>query len=247
MSQMKGMWHYLLIEPFTWLFYFLFQPAKFKGDIEARSLWGRTLQMLRLQLPMFLCYYPLALIARAIMYIIFPTAYTPCSSDGLDLINPCFLFIAAKGTWAGPAAIPVGPLFGTTFGISISLANGLVGGVIYQRLAPFDASGRNVSDEAGVGIAALDARGVLRERNDAISQGLGPASRLLDGCCGGTRLWLPWSLHCRQYRRKCNYRRWNLTWHRSLCGRYRRMSGGCFHGHCYEKPYKKSYGGWESY
>src|SRR5881275_3056093 len=116
---MKGMWHYLLIEPFTWLFYFLFQPAKFKGDIEARSFWGRTLQMLRLQLPMFLCYYPLAIIVRATIYTIFPTAYTPCSSNGQDLTNSCFLFIAAKGTWASPAGIPVGILFGTSLGISI--------------------------------------------------------------------------------------------------------------------------------
>src|SRR5579871_3927031 len=42
----------------------------------------------------------------------------------------------------------------------------------YQSLALLDTAFRNVSDESGMRIAALDSGGVLRQGNDAISQRL---------------------------------------------------------------------------
>src|SRR5216684_9054850 len=59
-------WHYVLAEPFSWLFYCFFQPTRFKREFEAQSLWKRIGPMLRLALPIFLVSYPLALVVQAI-------------------------------------------------------------------------------------------------------------------------------------------------------------------------------------
>src|SRR5712692_6909567 len=60
-------WHYVLAEPFTWLFYCFFQPARFKREFEVQSLWRRIGLMLRLALPIFLVSYPLALVVQVIL------------------------------------------------------------------------------------------------------------------------------------------------------------------------------------
>ena len=38
MKFMKRNWHYLLAEPFTWLFYYFTQPTRFKQVVEAKNL-----------------------------------------------------------------------------------------------------------------------------------------------------------------------------------------------------------------
>src|SRR6266516_6700305 len=62
----KHTWHYVLVEPFFWLFYCFFQPIRFKNEFEAKSFWQRIVPMLRLALPIFLLSYPLAFAIQAI-------------------------------------------------------------------------------------------------------------------------------------------------------------------------------------
>jgi hypothetical protein len=67
----KHTWHYVLIEPFVWLFYCFFQPTRFKNEFEVQSFWHRIVPMLRLALPMFLLSYPLAFVVQIILSISF--------------------------------------------------------------------------------------------------------------------------------------------------------------------------------
>jgi hypothetical protein len=62
MSYIQRTWHYIFMEPFTWLFYAFFQPARFKREYESKGIVNRMVSMLRLIFPMFLCTYPLALL-----------------------------------------------------------------------------------------------------------------------------------------------------------------------------------------
>ena len=65
MKYMKRNWHYLLAEPFTWLFYYFTQPTRFKQIVEAKNLSDRIKPMLRLALPLFLITYPLTIVVNA--------------------------------------------------------------------------------------------------------------------------------------------------------------------------------------
>src|SRR6266516_8224819 len=63
----KHTWHYVLVEPFIWLFYCFFQPIRFKNEFEVQGLWDRVVLMLRLALPLFLLSYPLACVVQIIL------------------------------------------------------------------------------------------------------------------------------------------------------------------------------------
>src|SRR5258708_2853302 len=60
MKPIERVWHYLLADPFTWLFYYFFQPAEFRREFETKDFAERILPMLRLTLPIFLVSYPLS-------------------------------------------------------------------------------------------------------------------------------------------------------------------------------------------
>src|SRR5947209_4083922 len=63
----KQLWHRILGEPFVWLFYCFFQPARFRRQFEGKSLGLRIVLMLRLALPLFLVSYPLAFLVQLIL------------------------------------------------------------------------------------------------------------------------------------------------------------------------------------
>lgn len=131
MSQMKQAWHYVFVEPFTWLFYYFFQPTRFKEEVEVKSFLERAIKLLRLELPMFLCYFLVAYIVRIMIYTNMPNFYLPCSPNGPGLTNSCFLSSALLGTiWGGVLTASAGIIFGITFGITLTLAGGIVGGII---------------------------------------------------------------------------------------------------------------------
>src|SRR5579864_215054 len=103
----QRVWHYMLAEPFTWLFYCFFQPARFKREFEAQSLWKRIGPMLRLALPIFLISYPPTLVVQAIL----------ASSPSVNLLS--FLLTTA---WATVLAVG----WGTVGGIAADISLGIV-------------------------------------------------------------------------------------------------------------------------
>ncbi len=93
MEHVKCIWCYLVAEPFTWIFYCLFQPGRFKRDFEVEGFFERVIPMGRLLLPLFLLSYPLALVVKLILYHSFPEMAPCCFPprgtivSGLDLIS----------------------------------------------------------------------------------------------------------------------------------------------------------------
>src|SRR6267154_2146937 len=100
MQQVKRWWYFLLQEPFIWLFYYLFQPKRFRRDIEAEGLVNRFIVMLRLALPMFLCSFPITLITRLVLNFVYPTFYL----NPLATSIPYFLHDSIWSTALGVAA-----------------------------------------------------------------------------------------------------------------------------------------------
>src|SRR6266480_3314690 len=83
----KLIWHYVLVEPFFWLFYCFFQPLRFRSEFEVPSFWKRIVPMFRLALPIFLLAYPFAFIVQLILSSNF------LSGEGLSV--PDFLLTTA--------------------------------------------------------------------------------------------------------------------------------------------------------
>lgn len=50
MRYLKQTWEYLLVEPFLWIFYLIFQPSRFKREVEKQRFLDRVLPALRLAL-----------------------------------------------------------------------------------------------------------------------------------------------------------------------------------------------------
>src|SRR5216684_8162622 len=110
-------WHYVLAEPFTWLFYCFFQPTRFKREFEVQSLWKRVVPMLRLALPIFLVSYPLALVVQAIL----------ASRPPVNI----FSFLLATA-WATVLAVGWGIVGGIVADISVGIVLGIalsIGGI----------------------------------------------------------------------------------------------------------------------
>src|SRR2546426_181977 len=107
MQQRKHWWQILLQEPFIWLFYFFFQPTKFKRDIEAEGIMNRLMTMLRLAFPMFLCCFPIVLATRIVLNLLYPGFYVVSLSTSI----PRFLY-------------------GTTWGTALGIVGGIAGIII---------------------------------------------------------------------------------------------------------------------
>src|SRR6266487_695324 len=127
MHQMKRLWQFLLKEPFTWLFYYVFQPAKFKDDFETEDLLNRSLTLVRLALPMFLCSFFLAFIVRVILDLLFPGFYVFPLSTGI----PRFLFDTAWSSALGITGAMVGSIIvSITSYIALSFSISLAAGIL---------------------------------------------------------------------------------------------------------------------
>ena len=127
MEHLERAWHYLVAEPFTWVFYCFFQPGRFRRDFEVEGFFERVTPMLRLLLPMFLISYPIALVVKIILYHFFPELAPCCFSStgplvlGSDLVS--LLLATASATITGFAfAVLCGAVGGLAFGITFGLA-----------------------------------------------------------------------------------------------------------------------------
>jgi hypothetical protein len=147
MWQMKRWWHFLLQEPFIWLFYCLFQPAKFKRDFEAEDLLNRFIVMLRLALPMFLCSFMITLVTRIVLNFAYPGFYFYPLATGI----PRFVYDTAWSTAFGVVGGMVGVIIiSTTSNIALSFAVSVVTGSIV-----------NIGTTLEVGAQALIVSGII--------------------------------------------------------------------------------------
>src|SRR5713101_3770697 len=133
MGHVKRAWCYLIVEPFTWVFYCFFQPGRFKRDFEVEGFFKRVIPMVRLLLPMFLISYPLAFTVKIILYHFFPELAPCCFSTtaavvlGPDLV--ILLLASLEATITSFAfAILCGAVGGLAFGITFGLAFGITFG-----------------------------------------------------------------------------------------------------------------------
>src|SRR6266487_1270541 len=105
----KQTWHYVLSEPFVWLFYCFFQPTRFNNEFEVQSLWNRIVPMFRLALPMFLLSYPFAFVVQVILSSRF-------SSSGREFNILSFLLTVAWITIISVAWGTIGGIIGGILG-----------------------------------------------------------------------------------------------------------------------------------
>jgi len=59
MKPIERTWHYFLVDPFTWLFYYFCQPTNFPREFETEDFAKRIIPMLRLAMPIFIVSYTL--------------------------------------------------------------------------------------------------------------------------------------------------------------------------------------------
>ncbi len=134
-------WHYVLAEPFIWLFYCFFQPGRFKREFEVQSLWRRIGLMIRLALPIFLVSYPLALVVQAlasrppanIFSFLITTAWATVLGVGWGIVGGVLGDIRL-GIILG-AALSIGGIAGNSAlgiieGIAVAIALGVIAGTI---------------------------------------------------------------------------------------------------------------------
>src|SRR6266700_1710440 len=89
----------LVVQPIHWLFFFFFQPQRFRQHFENFPRYLRILFMLRLALPIVVCNFLLAFVCRSLLADWFPVLYNSCSGNGLPShTDLCFLIDTARGT-----------------------------------------------------------------------------------------------------------------------------------------------------
>ena len=110
---MRDALNYLLVEPFTWLFYCFFQPAKFHMLLDSKGVLYRAIPLLRLVLPLFLVTYPLVFLVR------------------LGLLSTTYCCLSLNGLLAYPtiSALLLITLEATALGLLVYLISGIIGGI----------------------------------------------------------------------------------------------------------------------
>jgi hypothetical protein len=156
---MKRAWHYLLAEPFPWLFYAFFQPRRLERELAAGKFTQRLVIMLRMVLPITLISYPIAVVGNILLIpfhlilhpsitsillssafcIAFYIALSPSISSALSIAGS-IAFCIAGGITGGTAlsieggiavGIPGGPALTIAGTIAISISLGLTFGVLF--------------------------------------------------------------------------------------------------------------------
>lgn len=129
MSYIRRTWHYIFTEPFTWLFYSFFQPARFKREHETKGLVKRMVSMLRLALPMFLCTYPLALLLH-LLWAILPSSVASFVLLKPITINAVTLPAITQFLLALAVTISIRLLWSLLWGIAAGIRGGIAWGLI---------------------------------------------------------------------------------------------------------------------
>jgi hypothetical protein len=125
-ERIQHLYRYLLCEPYSWLFSYCFQPARFEREMEPRAIKKRIVLMMRLSVPMLSIVFLVSLLLRMGLCSSFPALYNQVDQTPLS-----FLLHTLRGCVEG---LLIGVLCGVcvdlTFAISLGLAGGLAGGIL---------------------------------------------------------------------------------------------------------------------
>ncbi|MGZ3628266.1 MAG: hypothetical protein ACXWPS_17340 [Ktedonobacteraceae bacterium] len=139
-SSGKPIWFYLVVEPFTWLFYCFFQPNRFKNEIEIQNFWKRIVPMLQLALPLFLISYPLALLVQVLILSSAPSFWTNLQSLDLSSLLSFLASLLLATAWA------------TVIGIGLGIVGGSVGNMSLEIILGLSLSIVGIASNTGFGI-----------------------------------------------------------------------------------------------
>jgi hypothetical protein len=126
MDRLKNTWQNMLAEPFTWIFYCFFQPARFKREFEGKDSARRLVVLLRLVLPMFLCAFLLALLLDTVVLLVLAKIY-PC-----EVFCAISLYQFVKTSTV--LAIILGILAGVLIGVVVDIAGGIAVGIAWGTI-----------------------------------------------------------------------------------------------------------------
>jgi hypothetical protein len=125
-----------MLEPGIWLFYYFFQTARFKREIERDRPVERVMPILRLALPLFLGCFVLSLIVRMLLYALFPNLYDLDFPPHFFVLDANMLHFWLDNLWVTAFCI-IGSMlimlfFGFVVGITICIAVTLASGICIQ-------------------------------------------------------------------------------------------------------------------
>ncbi len=188
MGQFKRIWHYLMVQPVIWLFYYFFQTARFKREMEQERIAKRLIPALRLAFPLFFGCFSLSLIVRMLLYTLFPKLYDLYFPPNFFTLNANVLQFWFDNLWVTIFCIIGGVVvmvvFGFVLGITICIAITLASGICIQ--ASTDVV---VALSFGVlfgvlsGLTFVSTRTITRR--SIIRMIVGIALGIIGGCCMG--------------------------------------------------------------
>jgi uncharacterized protein len=124
LSAFQHILRYLVAEPYTWLFFCFFQPARFRTEYEQQGYLKRTILILRLILPLFLLSYPFAVAVQVLLSGCFLSCnFTESSSIRMNLL----LFTGQATVLGIGSGMVAGVLGDIGLGIVLSIALGITG------------------------------------------------------------------------------------------------------------------------
>lgn len=188
MEQIKRIWHYLIVQPVIWLFYYFFQTARFKREMEQERVVDRLLPALRLAFPLFLACFALSLIIRMILYTLFPDLYELYFPPNFLTLNANVLQFCLANLLITALCITTGVfimlIFGFVIGITVCIAVTLASGICTQ--ASTDAL---VAVSFGLLFGALSGLTFVSTRTitrrSIIRMVIGIVLGIVIGCCTG--------------------------------------------------------------
>jgi hypothetical protein len=130
MNYIQQSWRYVLTEPFTWLFYAFFQPARFKREYESKGIVNRTIAMLRLALPLFLCTYPPVLIVY-LTHTVLPHHIFLFLVENLSIDRPLNASLVMVSDIAILLAIALATIVSIVWSVLWGIAGGIAGGIAW--------------------------------------------------------------------------------------------------------------------
>lgn len=154
MQLMKQIWRYILAEPFTWIFYRFFQPAKFKREYEREGSLTRIIPMSRLALPMFLVSYSFSLILWLILY----KALAALDLAGLSFKEvfvtvPSFSSFLLATAWSAFLGVLFGIMLGIAWDIGWGISSGIAAAIFAGTMWSVILSG--IAGDAGVIVVSI--------------------------------------------------------------------------------------------
>lgn len=160
MEHFKRFWHYVLIEPYIWMFYSTFQPKYFKREMES-AIFARHATLLetlrhlvptrwkeqfdhlhvlrniapslKLYLPLFLVFYIALLLIRVVPYALFPALNPDFYTH--ELATSHIFDLLLKMAEYAAIGVGLGIFFGCLFGIKAGTVLGVTGGIIALEVA----------------------------------------------------------------------------------------------------------------